>query len=264
MAEVGINSPGEMEGLASIAAPDIGAVTNIGTAHIGRFGSGAKISEEKSLLFRSFRQENHFAVNLDDRFAREISDSLDCGKTGFSTISPEAEVFAFGINGTEHSLSFTMKIHGRDFPVTTPAVGSHNVMNFLCAAALSLPFGLSGNEIAFGIQNFKPAEMRMEVAEIMGGVTLINDCYNANPDSVAAALEDLCRFKNARKTRARAIAVLGDMLELDDMSGMYHRAVGEKAAACGVDILIGFGERAGDVCAAAGSKVCVEKNRVAR
>ncbi len=259
VAEVGINSPGEMEGLASIAAPDIGAVTNIGTAHIGRFGSGEKISEEKSLLFRSFGKESHFAVNLDDRLARKISDSLDCGKTGFSTVLPEAEVFAFGINGTERSLSFTMRIGGSDFPVTAPAVGRHNVMNFLCAAAISLSFGLSGDEIASGIRNFQPAEMRMEVAEIMGGVTLINDCYNANPDSVSAALEDLCHFRNVRKTTSSAIAVLGDMLELGDMSGMYHRAVGEKAAACGVDFLIGFGERAGDVCAAAGSKIRVEK-----
>lgn len=259
LAEVGISSPGEMDRLARIAAPDIGAVTNIGTAHIGKFGSKEKIAEEKSRLFSSFRKGNRMAVNLDDPFTRKIASELDCVKTGFGVNSPEAEVSASGIKIAERSTSFTMKIRGRKFPVSVPAVGGHNVMNFLCAASLALALGHSGHEIARGMKNFRPAGMRMEISEIMGGVTLISDCYNANPDSVAAALEYVSHLKSAGNMRGRAIAVLGDMLDLEGLSGGYHRAMASKAAACGVDLLIAFGERSGDVCGAADGKIRVEK-----
>lgn len=258
VAEVGVSSPGEMDGLARIAAPDIGTVTNIGTAHLGNFGSREGVAGEKSRLFSAFGKENGFAVNLDDPLTRGIAAGLDCAKTGFGVGSPDAEVSAFDIRGAERSVSFTMRIRGRDFPVTAPAVGRHNVMNFLCAASLALALGIPPREIVEGAENFTPAEMRMEVSEIMGGVTLINDCYNANPDSVAAALDELSRLKKARGGRGAAIAVLGDMLELGAMSAGYHRAAGLKAAECGVDFLIGFGGMSAETCAAADGKTRVE------
>ncbi len=202
IAEVGVSAPGEMDELARIAVPDIGTVTNIGAAHIGRFGSAERIAEEKSRLFSSFGKENTVAVNLDDPLTRKIASGLDCVKTGFGINSPEAEVSAFDIRGSDRSTSFTMRIRGCDFPVTVPAIGGHNVMNFLCAASLALALGRSCREIVGGMENFKPAEMRMEVSEIMDGVTLIKDCYNANPDSVAAALEELSRLKKTGKNGA--------------------------------------------------------------
>ncbi|QMU55644.1 MAG: UDP-N-acetylmuramoyl-tripeptide--D-alanyl-D-alanine ligase [Candidatus Mycalebacterium zealandia] len=256
VAEVGINTPGEMDELERIARPDIGAVVNIGTAHIGRFGSKEKIAREKSRLFRSFGKQCGFAINLDDPLTVEIASALDCDKAGFSARNTSAEVAAADIVCSSRSVSFKMKIRGREFPVTAPVAGAHNVMNFLCASALGLLLGLSPDEIAGGIGNFTPAEMRMQVYEVLDGVVLINDCYNANPDSVAAALEELGRLK---KSGGRAIAVLGDMLELGDLSGQYHYEAGEKAARCGVDILIAFGEEARHIRAGAGDGVRVEK-----
>ncbi len=259
IAEVGINTPGEMDGLVRIAAPDIGTITNIGAAHIGRFKTKERIAEEKARLFSLFKEENRLAVNLDDPLTRETAAALNCMKIGFGVNSPAADVSAFNIVCADRSTSFTVSIGGRDFPVTAPAVGRHNTMNFLCAASLALALGVPAREIAGGMEDFKPAEMRMEVMEVMGGVTLINDCYNANPDSVAAALEELSRMKTAGAGRGRAIAVLGDMLELDDLSGGYHREMGGKAVASGVDFLIAFGKRAEEMCDAVRGKVCVEK-----
>lgn len=256
VAEVGVNTPGEMYEIERIARPDIGAVTNIGTAHIGRFGSKEKIAREKSRLFRSFGKQCGFAVNLDDPFAVEIASALDCGKTGFSARDSSADISSADVVCLPGSVSFTIKIRGRDFPVTVPAAGAHNVMNFLCASAIGLLLGLSADEIAGGIGNFTPAEMRMRVSNIPGGAVLINDCHNANPDSVSAALEELGRLK---KSGGRAIAVLGDMLELGGLSEQYHRAAGEKAARCGVDVLIAFGGEARHICAGAGAGVRVEK-----
>lgn len=257
VAEVGINSPGEMDRLAQIASPDAGAVTNIGTAHIGRFGDMEKIASEKARLFSAFGKTNRLAVNLDDTLALGIASEIDCEKTGFSTLHSGADVFASGIKPSASRLSFNMRIRGKDFPVTASSAGAHNVMNFLCAAALALGTGVEADEVAQGIAAFTPGEMRMDVREVKGGVTLIDDCYNANPDSVCAALEELCRLKNS--SGGRAIAVLGDMLELGDLSKKYHRDCGEKAARCGVDFLIGFGAMADEVCAGAGSEVSVKK-----
>ncbi len=259
VAEVGINRPGEMDGLARIAVPDMGAVTNIGTAHIGGFGSRERISEEKARLFRFFSEENHLAVNLDDPLVSKISSDVSCMKTGFGINSPGAEVSASAVKGSERSVSFTMKIKGRNFPVTAPTAGAHNVMNFLCAASLALALGLSGDEIARGIERFEPAEMRMQVSRIACGAALINDFYNSNPDSLNAALEELFQMKKSGQKGAKAIAVLGDMLELGEFSRKYHRMAGEKASLCGVDVLIGFGEMAEDMRAGAGSKVYFEK-----
>ncbi|MCY4043389.1 MAG: UDP-N-acetylmuramoyl-tripeptide--D-alanyl-D-alanine ligase [Candidatus Dadabacteria bacterium] len=251
LAEAGVNSPGEMARLAEIASPDMGAVTNIGTAHIGNFGSREKIAGEKARLFEGFGKESRFAVNLDDPLAEGIAAGLSCRKTSFSMRSRSADVSASGVTHSTGRMDFSLLLGGRAFPVSVRAAGEHNVMNLLCAAALGMCLDIPPGVIAEGVRRFEPAGMRMEVLGGRGGLTLINDCYNASPDSVSAALRELCRLKQAAPAGTGAVAVLGDMLELGDRSAEYHREAGREAARLGVDFLVGFGGMADEVRAGA-------------
>ena len=244
IAEVGINTPGEMDRLAEIASPNAGAITNIGTAHIGRFGNREKIADEKARLFSGLRTGGLLAVNLDDPLASAAVERIDCRKTSFSLSDRSADVCASDIKHDTGRMEFKLHLGGRELCVEVRASGEHNVMNFLCAAALTHSLGMEADLIARGISNFSPAEMRMETETVLQGVTLINDCYNANPDSVSAALLELCRVKKNSALGARAIAVLGDMLELGDMSAEYHRAAGREASDLGVDVVVCLGRMA--------------------
>ena len=120
--------------------------------------------------------------------------------------------------------------------ITIPTVGIHNVYNALVSFAVGLEYGISPEKIADGLKNYTPSGMRQRIKEVKG-VTFIEDCYNASPDSQKAGLNCLCKIAKGRK-----IAVLGDMLEMGSFSEQAHRMVGEYVAQCGVDILYTVGE----------------------
>jgi len=239
VAELGMNDYGEIRELARIAEPDVGAITNIGRAHLEKLGDLAGVARAKSELVENFNKNNIFIVNNDDPYIREIDNKTDCIKIRFGINSPAVDVFAGSIRteGLE-SISFDLNIDGKNLNTRLRGIGKHNVYNALCASAISLSMGLSPEEIQAGLERYTPAYMRLEIIESPQGYKIINDTYNANPDSVTRALEELSSLKN----NSRAIAILGDMLELGQNSAKEHRNIGELINDLDIDFTICLGE----------------------
>ncbi len=236
--EVGMNDFGELKRLSEIARPDIGAITNIGHAHLEKLGGLDGVAKAKGELVENFNEENIFVVNLDDPHVKKISDNLNCQKVTFGINSEDAMIRALDIESTNLSnIKFNMNISGKEFPVNIKGIGLHNVLNSLCAAGIALSLGCDTSQIQEGLSNYTPTNMRLEVIDTPYGFKIINDAYNANPNSMRRAIDELVRLKGTGKT----IAVLGDMLELGDGSEAEHNKLGKYLSTSGVDHLISFG-----------------------
>jgi UDP-N-acetylmuramoyl-tripeptide--D-alanyl-D-alanine ligase len=237
--ELGMNDFGEIRRLAEIALPDIGAITNVGRAHLEKLGGIEGVAKAKGELVERFTNDNTFVVNMDDPWIQRIAEGIRCQKITFGINSPRACISAKDIEPVEFSaIRFKMTVFGKEFPVRIRGIGLHNVMNSLCAAGITLPFGCSADEIQAGLERFIPAYMRLEVMDTPFGFKIINDTYNANPDSMRRGIEELVRLKGS----GRAIAVLGDMLELGSASKSEHISLGEFLSEKKVDFVITHGE----------------------
>ncbi|MFH1220063.1 MAG: UDP-N-acetylmuramoyl-tripeptide--D-alanyl-D-alanine ligase [Candidatus Eisenbacteria bacterium] len=227
--ELGTNHRGEISELCRIARPQVGVITNIGRAHIGLLGSLEAIAAEKTDLARSLDAEGKAVINGDDQI---LIESL--GDT-------RAQVTTFGMTrSAAFRASDVRMINGKGsvfklkgLTITVKAPGLHNVYNALGAIAAASLFGVSLREAADALPGFE--SMRMKTAA-SAGVTIIDDTYNSNPDSVMAALSVLTGTKASRR-----IFIMGEMLELGDAAEALHREVGAAAARAGVDILIAVG-----------------------
>jgi UDP-N-acetylmuramoyl-tripeptide--D-alanyl-D-alanine ligase len=227
--EMGSNHRGEIARLCEIAKPQVGAVTNIGRAHIGLFGSIEAIAAEKTDLVRSLGPDGRAVVNADDQALMAALEETGVAVTRFGIDAP-AEFRASDVRMTDGlGAAFTVK----GSTITLGSSGIHNVYNALAAIAAASLFGVSVDEAARALPGYQP--MRMRVASY-GGITLIDDTYNANPDSVAAALDVLSLMRAARR-----VFIMGEMLELGPASERLHREVGSYVAASGIDLFIGIG-----------------------
>jgi UDP-N-acetylmuramoyl-tripeptide--D-alanyl-D-alanine ligase len=238
--EMGMNVPGEIRRLTEIAEPDVGLITNIQMVHLEGMGSLEKLKEEKGDLFRKMRQDGTIVVNQDDSRVLDLSNEFSGRKITFGVEGP-ADVMAKttslqGAKGT----SFTLVSEGRETEVTLPLLGRHFVPSALSAIAVATLFGIELEKAKEALEHFQPSPMRMEVWPLGGGRTVINDAYNANPRSMEVALETLAELKG----KGRAIAVLGDMLELGAFSESAHRQLGQKIKKLSIDFLIAMGEEA--------------------
>jgi UDP-N-acetylmuramoyl-tripeptide--D-alanyl-D-alanine ligase len=249
--ELGMNEFGEIRRLAEIALPDTGAITNIGRAHLERLGGIEGVAKAKGELVEGFGRGNVFVVNADDQRVVEIARDTDCRKITYGIKSAEAYVTAKDIRQDGFSgISFRMTSGGEEFPVRLSGIGMHNVMNALCASSIALSFDCGKDEITEGLGGFSLPHMRLEVEESPAGFKVINDTYNANPESMRSAVNELMALKGG----GRAIAVLGDMLELGEMSTGEHSGLGEYLAASGVDYVIALGIFGRAVLEGAGNK----------
>lgn len=236
--ELGMNDFGEIRRLAEIALPDTGAITNIGRAHLEKLGGIEGVAKAKGELVEGFTGENVFVVNADDARTVEIARKTDCKKITYGIKSAGADITAKDIRLDGFTgIGFLMTTEYGEFPVRIKGIGMHNVMNALCSAGIALSLGCGKDEIAEGLGNFNPGYMRLEVIESASGFRVINDTYNANPDSMRSAVDELMSHKG----EGRAIAVLGDMLELGEKSGSEHHGLGEYLSASGVDFVIACG-----------------------
>jgi len=236
--EVGMNDFGELTRLSEIARPDIGAITNIGHAHLEKLGGLDGVAKAKGELVENFNEGNTFIVNLDDPRVKRISDNLNCQKVTFGINSEDAMIRAQDIESNDlSSMTFNMIISGEPIPIKMKGIGLHNILNSLCAAGIALSLGCSPYQIQKGLSNYTPTNMRLEVIDTPYGFKVINDAYNANPDSMRRAIDELVRLKGTGKT----IAVLGDMLELGEGSDREHYELGNYVSNQGVDHLISFG-----------------------
>jgi UDP-N-acetylmuramoyl-tripeptide--D-alanyl-D-alanine ligase len=230
--EMGTNVPGEIARLSSIAAPDVGLITNVGPTHLEGLKSVDAVREEKGELFRSLAAEGIAVVNGDDDAVRALAERRQGRKVSFG-IRTASDVTAEDIVSTGRGASFILRIGDRKKNVALAAAGVHSVMNALAAAAACWSLGADEEIIGRGLQSFKPISARMEIKGLKNGVFLINDTYNANPVSVREALLSLRDLKGKHKSAV----ILGDMLELGDRAAELHKEVGGIIAETGVDAL---------------------------
>jgi UDP-N-acetylmuramoyl-tripeptide--D-alanyl-D-alanine ligase len=242
--EIGMNHPGEVAALAKIAAPDAALITNIGIAHIEFMGSREAIAAEKGALAEAIGPQGSIILNADDPFSKNIA-----ARTHAKVI------FAGTTAGTIRAGEITQSAHGSDFTILEgahrcraqlPVPGLHMVQNAMLAVAAGRLFGLSLEEAAAGLVAAPLAKARLQIRQI-GGVQFIDDSYNANPDSMKAALRTLVELD----ADGKRIAVLGEMRELGKESARGHREVGETAAELGVDQLIAIGDMGAAIAEAA-------------
>jgi UDP-N-acetylmuramoyl-tripeptide--D-alanyl-D-alanine ligase len=233
--EIGMNHPGEIAALAKIAAPDAAIITNIGIAHIEFMGSRDAIAYEKGALVEAVGLEGTVILNADDPFSETIA-SRTRAKVVLAGIK-QGVVRATEIRQTPEGCEFTILEGAHRCRAQLPVPGLHMVQNALLAVAAGRAFGLSIEDCAAGLATAPLTRARLQIKEI-GGVQFIDDSYNANPDSMKAALRTLVELD----TDGKRIAVLGEMHELGDELERGHREVGEAAAEFGVDQLIAIGQ----------------------
>lgn len=250
--ELGMNDFGEIKRLAEISRPDVGTITNIGRAHLEKLGGLNGVARAKGELVERFGPDNVFVVNLDDPRVEEIASRTDSKKLTYGIKNEKASLRAKDItqDGTA-GIRFVMSLMGKDMPVRINGIGLHNVMNALCAAGIGYSLGCGPDEIKAGLEGFKPGKMRLEVLRSPAGFGIINDTYNANPDSIRSAVNELVTLAGA----GRSIAVIGDMLELGEASRSEHRALGEYISQAGVDLLVAYGNFGTDVVEGGGKGV---------
>lgn len=245
--EMGSSSLGEIERLTEIAAPTVGVITNIGPAHLETLHGLDGVSRAKGELFAGLRGGSAI-VNLDDERVASLPVANGVRKVTYG-VTKQAQIRAENIRSAADSVSFRLLYDGKRQQVKLPVLGRHNVSNALAAAAAALVLEVPLPKIAAGLNSFVPIQGRMNLFPLSCGGILLDDSYNSNPLSVVAALDALA----AMKGQGRRVAVLGDMLELGEGAVEMHEQIGTKAAET-VDLLIGVGNFAGDICrgAAAG------------
>ena len=241
--ELGVSHPGDMERIAHLARPTIAIYTNIGDAHLEYLGSREGVLREKTVLNRFLPADGMVICNGDDPLlaAMEVPQrKITCGFGPGNDLRAEA-VRALPEGGT----ACEIVAGARRFPVFIPAFGEHMVLSALLAAAAGLSLGLSEADIAAGIADYVPVGSRGRLLHT-GCLTVIDDCYNANPTSTASALRSLARLPG------RKVCILGDMLELGERSAALHRETGELAKNLGVSLVLTAGTEALQIAEGAG------------
>lgn len=251
--EMGMNREGEIGELAETFKPEYAGITNIGTAHIGKLGSREKIAEEKKKIF------NHLPLNG----VAIIPDQDDY--SSFLSKGVNAKIVYYGSGVKGNGIEFVkdggidgtfFKLDGEDVHLAIP--GFYNYSNTLLAVEIGRALGLSSKQIKKGIEKVKPLDGRSKI--VRGRYSILEDCYNANPDSMEKALE----FAESVKLNGKKIFVLGSMLELGKESFDAHCAIGKKAVECGADeiFFVGkemvFGYEQAKSVSASGKKVHLE------
>lgn len=231
--EMGMSSLGEIELLAKVAKPDIGVITNVGLSHIENLKTQENILKAKMEITAFFGKDNVLIVNGEDELLKNISsDVFKVKKIGYNH---EYDVYASNIILREEETEFLAHAFGEEAVFNLPMAGKHNVLNTMLAIEVSKSLNVSFEDMVRGVENLEATSMRLQVIKKQG-LTIINDCYNASPDSMRSSLDVLSAYKNNRK-----IAILGDMYELGDESEKSHFEVG-KYAKDKVDTLIVIGK----------------------
>ncbi len=231
--ELGTNRPGEIGRLARIAAPDVGVLTNIGTAHLEGFGSREAIRDEKSDLFRNMPQRGVAVMNRDVDEWRFL-EKLWQGKRITFGIRGDADVAAGAVESLGHGgTRFVLKIGEAREEVVMQTVGEHNIYNALAAAAAATALGLGQDDICRGLSAFRPVPGRMEIHRLKNGAFVIDDTYNANPSSLREAVRTLRELGRGNE----CTVIMGDMLELGDRAEELHEESGMLMAEEGVTAL---------------------------
>ena len=232
--EMGMNHFGEIDYLASIGKPDAAIITNIGESHIENLGSREGIFKAKMEITNRFGKDNTLIVNGDNDFLRTVKGEYKVVRYGLDSGN---DVYAKDIvNKGLGGISFTAVVNGTEYAAELAVPGEHNVYNALAAICAGIEFKIPMEDILRGIKTFEPTAQRLAVEDYKG-ITIINDCYNASPDSIKAALKVL-----AATDAKRRIAVLGDVLEMGEHAPSAHYGLAKYVKDAGVDVLVTAGE----------------------
>lgn len=232
--EMGASRQGDIDELCQIALPNVGVITNIGPAHLEGFGTLQGVLDTKTELLRYVES---LVLNYDDPMIRTIPhERLKDKRTISFGIKYNADIKADYIEYGEDGIDFSVHIGGKDsFKIHLPLYGLFNIYNALAAIAVGVLYDIPVEAMSEQLGSFKGVPMRVEI-ETLKGAMVISDLYNANPVSMEEALKELVRLK-----RGRAIAVLGDMLELGAYAEAAHRDIGRLIATLSVDVIIAVG-----------------------
>ncbi|MCD9197546.1 UDP-N-acetylmuramoyl-tripeptide--D-alanyl-D-alanine ligase [Aeromicrobium wangtongii] len=245
--EMGARAIGDIAALCEIAPPDIGMVLNVGLAHVGEFGSADRIAVAKGEMAESTGPDGVVVLNADDPRVSAMVSRTRASVTTFGTTG-DVRVGAVRLDddGSPH---FTLSHHGRSVEAHVPLIGDYHAMNAAAAAAAALSLGVDLETIAARLATADTARspMRMERHVRADGLVVINDAYNANPQSMAASLRAVAAI-----SRGRGVAVLGPMFELGEQSDAEHRRIGRLAADLGFTRVVVVGAEASAIADGAG------------
>ena len=247
--EMGMSDLGEIELMSKTVKPDIAIITNIGSSHLEKLGSRENIKKAKLEIVSGMKENGILLVNADDPMLSELDVKVSVMSVGIDNIS--CDFRAINIEEDENGTSFSILAKGKQIDgFMIPVLGKHNVYAALFAYAAASLSGESDADIAKRLCRFEKPKMRQNIFEL-GGITIIEDCYNASPESMKAALEVQSGISERNQNR-RTVALLGNMLELGEGTLELHRSVGEYAAEKKLQKLVTFGELASEIADASG------------
>lgn len=240
--EMGMDTFGEIDYMGEIVKPDVAVITNVGDAHIERLGSRKNISKAKMELLPHVKKDGFFLTNGDDTLlkdqGKEFSFTTLLYGKGKNATFCGGNIQTNGVNEITCQVDSTYQ-SPQTYELSVPALGEHMIYPTLMAVAVGEIYGLSKEEITQGVLNFIPTKMRMNQVFIGDTITILDDTYNANPQSMEAALGVLANIHGTHK-----IAILGDMFELGEFSKDLHQEIGRYVVARNIDVLVTVGELA--------------------
>ncbi len=240
--ELGMNQPGEIGRLSAICRPDIGVITNIGPAHLAGLGDLKAVATAKSELLENIKSEGSTVLNADDPYVLALQAKATTRTVLFGTQNP-AQIRAGRIRQENGTIGFELILPDSSIAITLHVYGGFMTYNALAAASAAHLLGIGPEKVKTGLESFSAVKGRMAIYETVRGAYLIDDTYNANPGSMAAAISTLAGLTGKK----RGILVAGDMLELGDAAARHHEEIGEIAARQGITRLYLTGEFASRV-----------------
>lgn len=231
--EMGMNHLGEIEHLTHIACPDVAAITNVGTAHIGELGSRENILKAKMEIVEGLNEQGTLVINDDNDMLHTVDgNGYSLIRVGFNE---RCDLKAFHVDLQLEESYFDVEYQGQIYHVHVPVSGEHFVYNALIAIAIGLTLGIDMNLCIQGVENFELTKNRMDIIALKDGIKVIDGTYNANLDSMKSSLDVLSQYKN------RKIAILADMLELGEYEQSLHEEVGKYVVDKKIDELLCVG-----------------------
>lgn len=234
--EMGAGKPGDIAYLTRIAAPDVALVNNIAPAHLERMGSLLGVANTKAAIYDALKMHGTAVINADDAFAGYFAERAQGRRVVRFALESSADVYATDIQCTPEQSSFQLHMPVGNAQVVLPMPGRHNVSNALAAAAMAMALDVSFAEIVEGLRTVAPVKGRLVAKTLANGSVLVDDSYNANPGSLAAAIDTLASASGERWL------VLGDMRELGNDARALHAEGGRRAKAAGIQRLYALGE----------------------
>jgi len=241
--EMGMNNFFEISRLSNIGKPDVAVITNIGVSHIENLGSKENILKAKLEILDGLSSAGAVVLNGDDKMLYALDGTLGFETLYYGIENPNCDILATDIKKSGQGSAFTVRFNGEEYKIAISVPGEHHIYNALAALLIGLRYNIPMEKIIQGIADFSPGAMRQNIVKLEN-YTLIEDCYNASPDSMKAGLDVLTRLAADAGGNVRAVAVLGDMLELGEFSEGQHRAVGKLVCDSQIDVLITVGSEA--------------------